>query len=281
VKKLTHKVTFRAIVKSERRSSSRLREVPDLLLFECLLVPRECEVSARRKTSLKSIPVLVADCSRMTCQLLADALEKSPYGLRIVACAHNSAEVIRTANQRNPRVAVLSANLEDGHLTGIRAMYRLCAAHPKTLVILLMDSPDRDVIVDAFRAGAKGVFSRSEPAAVLAKCIRAVHSGQIWANARELQFLLEALSQRVAPRLVDSKGKAMLTKREEEVVRLVTEGLTNKEISRKLSLSEHTIKNYMFRLFEKLGVSNRVELILYAFRQHGSDLLPSQEAEDP
>lgn len=216
----------------------------------------------------------------MACQLLAEDLERSPFAINVVARAHNTDEVVRDANQYRPRVVVLSAKLEDGQLTGIRALYQLRAAHPKTLVILLMDSPDRDLIVDAFRAGAKGVFCRSEPAASLAKCVRAVHSGQIWANARELQFLLEALSQRAAPRLVDSEGKAMLTKREEEVVRLVTEGLTNREISGRLGLSEHTIKNYMFRLFEKLGVSNRVELILYAFRQHGSNLLPDQEAND-
>lgn len=205
----------------------------------------------------------------MACQLLVDALQKSPYAIKVVACAQTCDGVFRAANLQNPHVAVLSADLEDGHLTGMRALHQLRCSHPKTLVILLLNSPDRELIVEAFREGARGIFSRSESVAVLAKCIRAVHSGQIWANARELQFLLEALSQGGGPRLRDGKGKALLTKREDDVVQLVTEGLTNKEISRKLGLSEHTIKNYLFRLFEKLGVSNRIELILYAFRQRG------------
>ena len=92
-----------------------------------------------------------------------------------------------------------------------------------------------------------------------------------------MEFLLEALSQGATPRLTDSKGKALLTKREEEVVELVSEGLTNKEISHRLKLSEHTIKNYLFRLFEKLGVSSRIELILYAFRQRS----PVPFGDDP
>lgn len=200
---------------------------------------------------------------------MTEALQKSPYAIKVVACAHRSDDVVPAADQHNPKVAVLSANLKDGHLAGMRALHQLRAAHPKTSVILRLDSPDRELVVEAFREGARGIFSRSKSATVLAKCIRAVHSGQIWANARELQFLLEALSQAAPSPLSDGKGKPLLTKREEQVVQLVTEGLTNREISRQLSLSEHTIKNYLFRLFQRLGVSNRVELILYALHQRG------------
>lgn len=83
-------------------------------------------------------------------------------------------------------------------------------------------------------------------------------------SGRELQFILEALAQSGPLRLVNARGKALLTKREEQVVRLVAEGLRNSEISRELGVSEHTVKNYLFRIFDKLGVSSRTELILYA-----------------
>jgi DNA-binding CsgD family transcriptional regulator len=76
--------------------------------------------------------------------------------------------------------------------------------------------------------------------------------------------VLEAFAQLAPMRVVNADGMRLLTKREEDVVRLLVEGMQNREIARELNLSEHTIKNYLFHIFDKLGVSSRVELILYA-----------------
>src|SRR6266849_3687155 len=181
---------------------------------------RSTEPATRR------VSVLVADNSKMGCQLLADTLEQSPYRLRVVACAHTSRELLRAAGEHEPRVALISANLEDGRMTGVRALQELRVSQQKTLSVVLVDSPDRDLVVEAFRAGAKGIFSRTEPVTALGKCIRAVHSGQIWASARELQYLLEALAHSAPPRLAGPNGDISLTKREEDVVRAVMEGMT-------------------------------------------------------
>jgi DNA-binding NarL/FixJ family response regulator len=134
-------------------------------------------------------------------------------------------------------------------------------------VILLLDSPDREQIVEAFRNGASGVFFRSDSLERLWKSIRSVHLGQVWASSRELQYLLEELVQTMPFHVVDVQGGVLLTEREDQVVRLVAEGYTNREISKELGLSEHTVKNYIFRVFDKLGVSTRVELALYAMNQ--------------
>ena len=91
-----------------------------------------------------------------------------------------------------------------------------------------------------------------------------VHAGQIWGNCAELSEVIEAFSKLAPMRVVNADGIRLLTKREEEVVRLVAEGLQNRDIARELKLSEHTIKNYLFHIFDKLGVSSRVELALYA-----------------
>ena len=123
--------------------------------------------------------MLVAESSKMAGMLLAEALQKSSYAVKVVSCVQTSDDLVRAATQHNPQVAILSANLEDGHMTGIRALHRLRAAHPKTLVILLADSPDRELVVEAFRAEARGIFSRSDPVMALAKWTRAVLSGQI------------------------------------------------------------------------------------------------------
>jgi two-component system, NarL family, response regulator DegU len=91
-----------------------------------------------------------------------------------------------------------------------------------------------------------------------------VHEGQIWAKTQQLEFIVNALAQSPSLRVVDANGTKLLTKREEDLLHLVADGLGNRDIARQLSLSENTVKNYMFHIFEKLGISNRVELVLYA-----------------
>jgi DNA-binding NarL/FixJ family response regulator len=94
-----------------------------------------------------------------------------------------------------------------------------------------------------------------------------VHQGQIWVRAEELHFLVDALVESASPQMLNTKGVALLTKQEQGVVRLVAKGMTNRDIACQLSLSENTVKNYMFRVFDKLGTSNRTELALYAVHQ--------------
>jgi DNA-binding NarL/FixJ family response regulator len=132
---------------------------------------------------------------------------------------------------------------------------------------MLLDSRDRELVIDAFRFGARGVVFRDEPLETLCKCIHAVHKGQVWANSEQLGFLLGALSTSLPTHLQDARGSNILSKREEDVVKLVAEGMTNREVSRQLTLSEHTVRNYLFRIFEKLGISSRVELVLYCLQQ--------------
>jgi DNA-binding NarL/FixJ family response regulator len=130
---------------------------------------------------------------------------------------------------------------------------------------MLIDASEHKQVVEAFRAGARGVFCRSESLTSLAKCIQCVSEGQIWANSRELRYLLEALGEAMPLRVIDARGTALLSRRELEVVRCVAEGLSNREIAHRLGLTEHTVKNYLFRIFDKLGVSKRVEVVLYAY----------------
>jgi DNA-binding NarL/FixJ family response regulator len=91
-----------------------------------------------------------------------------------------------------------------------------------------------------------------------------VADGQIWANTEQLNYILELISEVPSLRVLNSHGDNLLTPREEQVVALVAEGLGNRTIARELNLGEHTVKKYLFRIFEKLGISSRVELVLYA-----------------
>ncbi len=201
---------------------------------------------------------------------MATAFTRSRYRFSVAACAIDSIGVRRALEDREPHVATISANLQDGPLAGFEVLREVRAFHPKTLAIMLLDSLERDLVIDAFRGGARGVFCRDEPFERLCKCIYSVYQGQIWAKSQELSYALEALAETAPLRLVDARGGKLLTKRQEDVVRLVAEGLTNREVSHQLNLSEHTVRNYLFRIFEKLGISSRVELVLYALNQRQS-----------
>jgi len=210
------------------------------------------------------IRVLAADSNRMNNQLLADALTRDKR-FHVVEGDPSASAVVRAAEAEMLDVVLLSPALEESPTMGFRVAQQLRSTRPETRIVMLLDACERGTVVEAFRAGARGVFCRTESLKSLAKCISCVHDGQIWASSRELRYLLEAFSEAMPMRLVDAAGATILSKREQDVVRCVAEGLSNREIASRLSLTEHTVKNYLFRIFDKLGVSSRVEVVLYAF----------------
>jgi len=216
------------------------------------------------------ISLLVAENCAMSCELMAAALERNGSGLAVVASATDASEVISSYVSTAPDICIVGANLKDGVSSGFRATRELRNQSPDARVILLLDVEQPQTVVEAFRAGAVGVFSREEAFEVLCKSIQKVHEGQFWISNRQIQYLVETLRDS-APAITDAKGTQLLTKREQGLVHLVAEGRTNKEISRELNLSEHTVRNYLFRIFNKLGTSNRLELALYAIN-HGQSV---------
>jgi len=203
----------------------------------------------------------------MDCQLLMAALERSAQQFSVAACAASKNEVIQCLSREPVDVALISSDLEDGPLTGLHVLPDLQASYPKTPVVMLFDRWQDDLVVHAFRAGAKGVFCRSEKEIdMLWKCINAVHEGQVWANSRQLHLLLDSLRSAAPIRAASSPGMKLLTKRETHVADLVAEGLPNKAIALRLGISEHTVSNYLFRIYNKLGISNRVELVLHVMK---------------
>ena len=207
--------------------------------------------------------MLVIDNSTLYTQLLRDALSRE-RGIRILP---PDVDVRDPAVLALANVAVVSSVLEGVPAKGCSLISQLRALQSHLRSILLVDCSTREVVLQAFRSGAQGIFCRSEPVKTLAKAIRRVHGGHVWATQRELHFVLAALMEPIPVRLVDAKGATLLSNREQDVVRWVAEGLTNREIANRLDLSEHTVKNYLFRIFDKLGVSSRIELILYALSQ--------------
>src|ERR1700674_2801022 len=216
------------------------------------------------------IRVFVADANAMACQLMVRALKLSREPVVVAGSASDPVEILKELRENPSDVAIISADLKNGPITGLGVVKEARAAYPHTRIIVLVDSPERALVVEGFRVGADGVFSRGETFEMLCKCIRAVGAGQIWADLNQQRFIIEALATGGPQPIKGANGANLLTKREEGLVRLVAEGLTNRDISHQLGLTEHTVRNYLFRIFNKLGTSNRLELALYVIKQRGA-----------
>jgi len=203
----------------------------------------------------------------MSTQLLVEALAREEQ-FQLIESPSDPRSLLQLTKKEKPQVAVISSHLEDPKREGSDLIRKMRVESPDTRIIVLLDVSERVSVTESFRAGAHGVFCRTEPFRLLAKCIQCVANGQIWANSSELQFLLQALAQPALPTDLNLRA-GLLSARETDVVRCVAEGLTNRQIAERLKLTEHTVKNYLFRIFDKLGVSSRVEVVLYAVRNSG------------
>jgi len=219
------------------------------------------------------IRVLVADDTRLHTQLLADALRRDG-GFEVIGS--DSQELNSRADLHNIDVLLLSSELDEQPARGFQVLREVRVVHPSIRAVVLLDSSKHKTVLEAFRAGARGVLSRQESIETLSKCVRSVHQGQIWANSQQMGLLTQALvcSQKLP--MVNGQAMEQLSKREMEIVNCVAQGLSNRKIAEHLGLSQHTVKNYLFKVFDKLGVSSRAELLLMTFNRVGqSDLAHS------
>jgi two-component system, NarL family, nitrate/nitrite response regulator NarL len=204
--------------------------------------------------------VLIADRDSMSSDLLATRLTRDG-GIR--ATAVRSADLMDCMAKEEAKVVVIGADLNLDTKTGFDLAQMVRRAHREVRIVMLLNQSTQDDVITAFRSGACGVFSRNQPVTDFVGCIEHVGKGFIWAGPRETAFLLEGLRSIPSPDLSAAADSSPLTMRELQVVKCAARGKTNKVIACELGLSEHTVKNYLFRAFEKIGVSNRVELLFY------------------
>lgn len=217
------------------------------------------------------IRVLLADSNRTQSQLLSSALRRQS-GLKIICCGSNLSDCLQALRSAPADILLLGDGPADhGHL--IETLRNLHANHPRLGLILLLDSYDRNLVVNAMRSGVRGLFCRaSQPFRALCRCIAAVHQGQYWANTEQMGYVIDALTSSPPTRVINTKGEGLLSPREEQIVNLVAEGIGNREIAQQLGIKENTVKKSLLRVYDKLGVSNRVELVLYALTHRGAEI---------
>ena len=212
------------------------------------------------------IGVLIADSNRMQAQLLTSALRRHSE-FRVSNCGVDTASILQAVATARAKVVLLSLNHSLDIAMQMATLRGVHLSHPSVAKVLLVESYDRELVISAFRSGARGIFCISDTHfRLLCRCIQRIAGGQIWANTEQLNFLLGLVSAVPSLRVLNAQGNQILTPREEQVVALVAEGLSNHEIADELKLSKHTVKKYLFRIFDKLGVSSRVELVLYAVK---------------
>lgn len=212
--------------------------------------------------------VFVGGASQLDCQLLSSLLGRK--GVRVIGSAFKAADIISGVARLRPQVALISSRIEEGDLAGLAVVREISLEQSDLRFVMLVDSADPELVIESVRSGAVGVFSRSRGSAELRRCIQKVLEGKPWVSDADVLCLIAEVRKR--PRALGansngsqaSRGIPLLTRREEEIVELLLSGMTNREMAAQLRLSEHTIKNYFFSIFEKVGVSTRVELLLYA-----------------
>ncbi len=208
----------------------------------------------------EKIRVLAADSTRMSSQLLAEALAQDRQ-FEVTGIEPKGASILEAVAHKKPHVLLVSSVLEESATLGFDLTRQVSASYPETRVVLLMDTSSRTAVVEAFRCGAQGVFSRTESSKSLAKCINNVYQGQVWASSVELRYLLDAFRESEPMQLVDSRGEAILSKREQDVVRCVAEGLSNREIASRVE-----VVLYVFRLRKEMGAGLSDNQCVHCFR---------------
>jgi DNA-binding NarL/FixJ family response regulator len=225
-----------------------------------LLSKSDSGLTPSKTGAVPGFRVLIADRDSMSGDLLATALTRDR---NCRASAVPGSDLLRHLEADHADLVLIGAELGQKSGSGFDLAQAINEAHPGVLIVLLLNQASHQSVINAFRSGARGVFSRQESVADLLDCIEHVRKGLIWAGRQETSLLLDAIKCIPSPDIAMVSESAPLTERELDVVRGAATGKTNKVIAAELALSEHTVKNYLFRAFEKLGVSNRVELLFY------------------
>ncbi len=189
------------------------------------------------------------------------SLEKD---IEIVGEAYDGDEVIALLHHSLPDIMLLDVKME--RVNGLQILPKIVESYPLVRVIVLTAQISQGESIQAIKDGARGIILKHAASEFLIKGIRKVHQGELWADSSTMTFVVDSLSRRLRQDQKPEKGRKELSDRELEVVALVAAGNRNKEIASKLFISEQTVKTHLTNIFQKLEVTDRLELALYAIR---------------
>src|ERR1700726_4005555 len=209
--------------------------------------------------------------------ILADTQAIFRAGLRKVFALEDDIRVVgqaETLAQTQSAVAKFSADvlIFEAALTPnpVEAVANLLRQTPWLLIVVVTPGADQDLTLDLFRRGAHGIVSREVEPELLVECLRKVVAGETWLDSTGVRWVLEAYRNQ-NNRPTGSRPKVQLTPKEMLIVSCVTQGMKNKEIALRVGTTEQVVKNYLRKVYDKLGVADRLELALYCLNHHVVD----------
>jgi len=225
------------------------------------------EVGEMTSTSPENIRIVIIDSNRLVRAGLRMLIENQP-GFFVPHEADTCKEGLQFLDGSPTQIILF--NLDSNGGNQLDELPLLLAGPQSPLVILLADALDPGVYGRAVSLGVKGVVGNTQSTDVLFKAIRAVHQGSIWLDRSMMATAIANLSREMKEAQSDPERNKIstLTERELQVVRLVCLGLKNKQVASQLFISQATVRHHLTSIFNKLDLSDRLELILYAFRQH-------------
>ncbi|MGH9658454.1 MAG: response regulator [Bryobacteraceae bacterium] len=188
---------------------------------------------------------------------------------RVVAEARDGKEVVEVLELHDPDILLLDLKMPG--IDGLTALQKLQNSKSKTKVIVLTASEDKNQFVQAMKFGTSGIVLKQTATDLLIKSIRKVHAGEIWLDSHTTAAVMRQFSAPMDSSPLGARGdreRSPLSQREREIVSLVAQGYKNKEMAEKMFISEQTVKNHLHNIFDKLGVSDRLELALYAIHKN-------------
>ena len=217
----------------------------------------------------EAVRTLIADDHPIFREGLRRLLEAEP-GFRVVGEAADGGEALKLVRQLKPEILLLDIKMPN--LSGLEVLRELKTSPIPTRTIVLTAAVEKNQLVEALQLGARGVILKHSATDVLFKGIRCVMAGQYWVGLESVSDLVQALLEFMPRQGAPARGEQFgLTPREKEVIALIVAGYTNKDIARKFGISEHTVKHHLTNIFDKLGVSNRLELVLFSIDHRLTD----------
>ena len=205
-----------------------------------------------------TIRVVLVDDHPIVLQGLQHLFERHDE-FRVVACCPDADTALDAVRQQGPDVLVLDLRMPGR--SGLDALRTLSSEHLACRTVLLTAAISDDQVVEAVKLGAAGLVLKESPPEALLECVRHVHNGEQWIDRDTMTRALSTVLDREA---AESEASHTLTPREIEIVRMVAQGLRNRAIAERLSISEGTVKVHLHNIYEKFGVNGRLELLLTA-----------------
>ena len=190
--------------------------------------------------------------------------------IRVVGQAESLAQTIAAVKKFSAELLILEATLAPHPAEAVSDLLRQC---PGLRIVVVTSEPNEELTLDLLRRGAHSVVSREVEPELMVDCVRKVSKGEPWLDSRGILWVLEAFRTQ-GTRPTTSRSKVQLTPKETTIVACVTQGMKNKEIALRVGTTEQVVKNYLRKVYDKLGVADRLELALYCLNNRVIDSTP-------